>query len=92
MLEDLGRFRSPLGTVRLNGDTKLVVSPWAAIGTDALLIGTGLTTFLVAKPTPLKVLGAAGTIWGTVALILETVKLIEDRSMDSQVEIRRQAV
>lgn len=90
MIEGLGRFRSPLGTARLNGVTKLIVSPWAAMGTDALLIGSGVTTFIVAKPTILKALGAISTLWGTTALILEVVKLYEDRVMIDDAAIVRQ--
>jgi len=76
VIAGLGRITSPLGTIRLNGDTKLIVSPWAAMGTDALLIGTGLATFMCTRPTPLRFLGALGTAWGVIALALETIKLV----------------
>jgi hypothetical protein len=74
--DDLGRISPPLGTIRLNGDTKLIVSPWAAMGTDALLITTGLATFAYVKPTLFKILGVVGASWGAIALTLETVKLL----------------
>lgn len=89
-IEGLGKFRSPLGTARLNGVTKLIVSPWAAMGTDALLIGAGVTTFVVAKPLLLKTLGAVSTLWGSVALVLEAVKLYEDHVMIDDAAISRE--
>ena len=76
MLEDIGRIKPPLGVVNLGGDTKLIVSPWAAIGTDALLVATGTTVILIARPTILKLLGFVGTGWGIVAMLLEISKLI----------------
>lgn len=87
--EGLGRISSPLGTIRLNGDIKLIVSPWAAMGTDALLITTGLATYSYAKPTLLRILGAAGTAWGVIALFLEAIKLIGG-SQSTVVDIVRQ--
>lgn len=89
-IDGLGRFRSPLGTARLNGTTKLIVSPWAAIVTDGLLIGAGLTALIAAKPTALKVLGGVSTLWGTVALGLEVIKLYEDQVMINDAAIQRQ--
>lgn len=88
-IEGLGRISPPLGTIRLGGTTKLIVSPWAALGTDALLVATGATTFAVARPLGLRILGAAGAIWGTTAILLEVIKLIEE-SRPYQVEIIRQ--
>lgn len=77
ILEGLGRIYTPLGTIRLNGVTRLIVSPWAAMGTDVLLITTGLATFALSRNTILQVLGMAGTIWGTLALGVEGLKILQ---------------
>lgn len=78
MIEGLGRIQSPLGTVRLGGDTKLIVSPWAAIGTDTLLIGTSTALFFSTRSTWLRVMSVAGGAWGIVAIVLEIAKLVRD--------------
>ena len=78
MIEGLGKIQTPLGTVRLGGDTKLIVSPWAAIGTDTLLLGTSTALFFATRNTWLRILGLAGGAWGVTAIVLEVAKLIRD--------------
>lgn len=76
MIEGLGRIHSPLGTIQLNGETKLIVNPWAAIGTDTLLVVTSASTVVLAKNPILKTLGILGGIWGVTAIVLEVSKLV----------------
>lgn len=89
MIEGLGRMHSPLGTIRLDGATRLIVSPWAAMGTDLLLISTGIATVSLSRSTPVTILGWGGTAWGVVALLLETLKLAQGGEVPD-VEIVRQ--
>jgi len=85
VIDGLGQIQSPLGTVRLGGDTKLIVSPWAAIGTDMLLISTSTALFFSTRSTWLKIMSIAGGTWGTIAIILEISKLIRDAQAPEQV-------
>ena len=82
-------MNSPLGTIRLDGGTRLIVSPWAAMGTDVLLISTGIATVSLSKSTPITILGWGGTAWGVVALLLEALKLVQSAEVPD-VEIIRQ--
>lgn len=68
-----------LGVVRINGTDKLIVSPWAAIGTDALLIGATTALFFSTRSTFLKIGSGVGAVWGVTAVILEIVKLAGGR-------------
>jgi hypothetical protein len=76
MISDLGNIRGILGIIRLNGETKLIVNPWAAIGTDGLLITTSVATMILASNPILKTIGVLGSIWGVTAIGLEIAKLI----------------
>ena len=89
MIEGLGRMHSPLGTIHLDGATRLIVSPWAAIGTDLFLISTGIATVSLSRSTPITILGWGGTTWGVIALLLETLKLVQGNAA-AEVEIIRQ--
>jgi hypothetical protein len=59
------------------------------MGTDLLLISTGIATIHLSRHIGLKILGWGGTLWGTVALILEAIKLLQEDPKVS-VEIIRQ--
>ena len=78
MIEGLGRIHAApvLGTIQLNGDTKLIVNPWAAIGTDGLLVTMSISTLVLAKNPILKGLSILGGIWGIMAITLEVSKLL----------------
>lgn len=76
MIEGIGAIRGVLGIIQLNGETKLIVNPWAAIGTDALLITTSVATMCYASNPILKSVGVLGSIWGVTAIGLEIAKLI----------------
>jgi hypothetical protein len=76
MISDLGHIRGILGIIRLNGETKLIVNPWAAIGTDGLLIATSVATMCLSKNAILKTVGVLGSIWGVTAIGLEIAKLV----------------
>lgn len=82
MIEGLGKIRSPLGTILLNGETKLIVNPWAAIGTDILLISMSASTFFLARNSILKALSLIGGIWGITAVSLEVSKLASSPTSD----------
>lgn len=77
MIEGLGRIRpgTVLGTIQLNGTTKLIVNPWAAIGTDLLLMSMSTTTFLLTKSPILRTVAILGGLWGVTATVLEVVKI-----------------
>jgi hypothetical protein len=77
MLNGIGQIRGVLGKIQLNGETKLIVNPWAAIGTDALLITTSVATMALSKNPILKTVGVLGSIWGVTAIGLEIVKLLQ---------------
>lgn len=77
MIGNLGQIRGILGKIQLNGETKLIVNPWAAIGTDALLITTSVATMTLAKNPILRTIGILGSIWGVTAIGLEIVKLLQ---------------
>lgn len=72
----IGEISIPLEVMRVNGETKLVVSPWAALGTDTLLIGTGMALIFASDSIILRILGIAGTVWGVAALSAEIFKLL----------------
>jgi hypothetical protein len=72
----IGEINNPLGTIRIGDSTKLIVSPWAALGTDALLMGTSLALILESDKTWMHILGVAGFIWGIAAASIEVAKLI----------------
>jgi hypothetical protein len=78
MIDRLGRIYAPLGTVRIGETTKLIVSPWAAIGTDTLLVGTSTALFFSTQSTVLKIVSAIGGAWGLTAIVLEVAKMIRD--------------
>lgn len=78
----LGQVSIPLDVVQLQGSRKLVISPWAAIGTDVLLIGSGVTLGALMKPLLLKILGYSAATWGSIALGVEVTKLLRDKSED----------
>lgn len=75
-IEGLGRIDSPLEVVQINGDVRLVVTPVGAIGTDALLLGTGAALFFAVKPPVLRIAGAVGAAWALLAIGVEVAKLI----------------
>jgi hypothetical protein len=77
MIGNLGQIRGILGKIQLNGETKLIVNPWAAIGTDALLITASVATMTLAKNPILRTVGILGSIWGVTAIGLEIVKLLQ---------------
>ena len=68
-----------LGVVRINGTDKLIVSPWAAIGTDVLLIGASTALFFSTRSTLLKIGSGVGASWGVTAIVLEIIKLAGGR-------------
>jgi hypothetical protein len=73
-------FRTPLRVARLGGETKLIVSPWAAIGTDAFGMGLATIAFFSTTKPVLKAVSAAGGLWMLTATMLEIHKLAsEDR-------------
>lgn len=74
-IDGLGQIVLPLEVVRIDGDLRLVVTPWGAIGTDALLVATGSALFFAAGPPLLKILGALGGAWGLLAIGVEVAKL-----------------
>ncbi len=82
IIEGLGQIHpgAPLGAIRLDGVTKLIVNPWAAIGTDALLFTMSAATFVLTKNPILKTLSILGGIWGVTAIALETSKLTGEAS------------
>lgn len=82
IIEGLGQIRpgGAMGTIRLNGETKLIVNPWAAIGTDALLITMSAATLMLTKNPFLKTLSILGGLWGTLAIGLEASKLASAHS------------
>lgn len=77
MIDGLGRIRNErfMGTIRLNGETKLIVNPWAAIGTDLLLMSMSTATFVLTKNPILRSLSVLGGLWGITATVLEIVKV-----------------
>jgi len=74
----LGKINSSLKIVRLAGNTKLIVSPWAAIGTDAFLMGTSTALFFATRSTILRILSVLGGAWAATAVTLELAKLAQD--------------
>lgn len=76
MISGLGKIRGVMGTIQLGGETKLIVNPWAAIGTDALLVTTSIATVSLSDNAGLKTVGILGGIWGVVAIGLEIAKLV----------------
>lgn len=82
MIDGLGRIRpgAVLGTIQLNGATKLIVNPWAAIGTDLLLISMSGATFLLTKNPILRTLSILGGLWGITATVLEVTKVARPES------------
>jgi len=75
-IHGLGQVALPLSVVQINGDTRLVVSPAAAIGTDVLLMGTSTALFFASRNVPLRILSFLGASWGFTAAIVEVSKLI----------------
>lgn len=69
------RFQTPIRVIRLAGDTKLIVSPWAAIGTDVLGMGIAAIAFFSTKKPVLKTVSAIGGLWMLTAAMLELHKL-----------------
>lgn len=84
IIEGLGQIHpgASLGAIRLNGETKLIVNPWAAIGTDALLLTMSASTFVLSNNPILKTLSILGGIWGMTAIALETSKLTGQSGSD----------
>lgn len=78
VVHGLGRIESPLAVVRLNGRTKLVIDPIAALGTDAALVATSTALFFSTRSLPLKLLSLLGGTWGLVAAGVETAKLLRE--------------
>lgn len=78
IVEELGRIKSPLRTVRLAGETRLIVSPWAALGTDTLLVGVSTALLFSTKSGWLKVVSLLGGAWGVTAITLEVAKLVSE--------------
>jgi hypothetical protein len=72
----LGRIESPLALVSINGERKLVVSPWAAIGTDVIGLGISGVLFFSSDNTAMKILAALGGLWMGTALFVESRKLL----------------
>ena len=72
----LGRIESPLALVSIQGERKLVVSPWAAIGTDVIGLGVSGLLFFSSDNTALKIISALGALWMGTALTVEARKLI----------------
>lgn len=72
----LGKISSPLAVVDLEGRTKVVVAPWAAIGTDVLGMGLATILFFSTSKTWVKVVAALGGTWMFTALFVETMKLL----------------
>ena len=67
----------PLAFVVIDGERKLVVSPWAAFGTDAVGLALAGGLFIAADSVWLKLLAGIGAAWMSVAFIRELSKLIE---------------
>ena len=72
----LGRISTPLAVVDLEGRSKVVVAPWAAIGTDLAGLGLAAGLFFVTKSPWLKVAASIGGAWMFTALFVETMKLL----------------
>lgn len=74
-VDGLGQIGFPLHVAEIEGKTKLIVSPIAAIGTDVLGAGMGMALGVFAKPIGWKLLGYAGAAWMLTAATVEIVKL-----------------
>jgi hypothetical protein len=75
-VEGLGKISAPLAVVDLEGAVRVVVSPWAAIGTDALGMGASTALFFATKNPWLKILAGVTGTWMTTALVVELLKLL----------------
>jgi hypothetical protein len=89
-VEGLGRLDSPMGVLKIGGDTRLVIMPWAALGTDFLLAGTSTALFLSTKSTALKVLSVLTAGWSIIAIGVEVTKLIYFSKADAEDIIARE--
>jgi len=77
-IEGLGVIESTLSLAYIRGEQKLIVSPWAALGTDTVGLLISSLLFFSTDSTPLKIAAAAGGLWMGTALALEVRKLIVD--------------
>ncbi|OGT59308.1 MAG: hypothetical protein A3E01_07890 [Gammaproteobacteria bacterium RIFCSPHIGHO2_12_FULL_63_22] len=73
----LGQVSAPLALVSVNGERKLIVSPWAALGTDVLGMAVATALFFSTENTWLRVLAAVGGTWAATALFKELGKLVD---------------
>lgn len=75
MIRNLGHITQPLKVIRLGDDTRLLVSPWAAVGTDVLGLGASAALFFSTKNFWLRALAVAAGAWMATALGTEVAKL-----------------
>lgn len=67
----------PLALVTLDGEKKLIVSPWAAFGTDAIGFALAGALFFATDNLWLRIFSGFGALWMGTAFVRELGKLIE---------------
>lgn len=63
---------------RIGGVPTLLVSPWAALGTNVLGAGLASIAYFSTKSTGLKIISFFGGAWMLTAAAVEIAKLIEE--------------
>jgi len=85
-IHGLGRVSSPLAVVEIGGETKLVVHPAAAIGTDVIGLTLAMALFFSTKSVFLRVLAVGGAAWMSTAMVKEIAKLFAGPEQKISVE------